>query len=92
MLASAALDLRVRPIAPSDVDAVASGWHQTNRDSYTYVALHQQHTLDDARDFFVNKVMRDCDVRVATARAADTETVCGVIALKADWIMQLAGG
>lgn len=88
--AEPSLEVEVRPIAPSDLDAVVVGWHQTNRDSYTYVALHQQHTLADARDFFVNKVMRGCDVRVAMARVNGAQTACGVIALKAGWIMQLA--
>jgi GNAT superfamily N-acetyltransferase len=88
--AESSLKVEVRPIAPSDLDAVVVGWHQTNRDSYTYVALHQQHTLADARDFFVNNVMRECDVRVAVARVNGAQTACGVIALKADWIMQLA--
>ena len=80
----------VRPIAQTDVDAAIAGWHATNRQTYTYVLAHQQHTLDDARRFFVDHVLTECEVWVVAAATAGAEALCGVIALQDGWIRQLA--
>jgi ribosomal protein S18 acetylase RimI-like enzyme len=76
----------IRDFVESDFDEVVAGWHLTNRVSYWYVREHQQHTLDDARRFFRDNVLRECRVWVA-------ERACqpiGLLALHDSWIRQLA--
>ena len=82
--------IALRPIAQADVDSVTASWHATNLSTYTYVAEHQKHTLDDAGRFFVDHVLAECEVWVAATRSSDSEVLCGVIAARSDWIMQFA--
>ena len=78
--------IAVRAFRPDDADEVVARWHETNVRTYTYVALHQRHTLDDARRFFADVVLPRCTVVVAERdgrRAA-------VLAQDGCWIRQLA--
>ncbi len=75
-----------RPYAAIDFDALVARWHETNRVSYRYVAEHQRHTLAEARDFFRDHVVDRCRVWVA----ARSGQLCGMLALEAPWIRQLA--
>ena len=77
---------RVRPYVDADFDEISARWHETNLASYPYVAEHQRHTLDGARRYFRDHVLADCRVLVA---ARDGKR-CGVLALEAPWIRQLA--
>ena len=76
----------IRRYKEGDFDELTAGWHVTNRLSYPYVAEHQRHTLDDAREFFRRKVLPCCAVWVAER----AETLLGLIAIEAPWIRQLA--
>ena len=76
----------IRHFVEPDFDEVVAGWHLTNRVSYWYVREHQQHTLDDARRFFRDNVLRECRVWVAE-RARQP---IGLLALHDSWIRQLA--
>jgi GNAT superfamily N-acetyltransferase len=78
--------IAVRAFRPEDADDVVARWHETNVRTYTYVAEHQRHTLDDARRFFTDVVLPTCAVLVAERdgrRAA-------VLAQEGCWIRQLA--
>ena len=78
--------IAVRAFRPEDADDVVARWHETNVRTYTYVAEHQRHTLDDARRFFAGVVLATCVVLVAERdgrRAA-------VLAQEGCWIRQLA--
>ena len=55
----------VREFRSDDADEVVARWHETNVRTYTYVAEHQRHTLDDARRFFASDVLPTCAVMVA---------------------------
>jgi ribosomal protein S18 acetylase RimI-like enzyme len=76
----------IRDFAGSDFDELVARWHETNRVSYPYVRVHQEHTLDDARRFFRDAVLRECRVWVAE-RAPQA---VGMLALHDSWIRQLA--
>ncbi|MFO1325533.1 MAG: GNAT family N-acetyltransferase [Burkholderiales bacterium] len=76
----------VRRYADRDFDDVVRRWHDTNLASYPYVALHQKHTLDDARRFFRDSLLPTCQVWVAE----DSRGLVGLLALEAPWIRQLA--
>jgi GNAT superfamily N-acetyltransferase len=79
-------DAEIRPYQDADFDVLVRAWHETNRESFPYVALQQQHTLDDARRFF-----RDHVAPVARIWVADAEgELQGLVALEAPWIRQLA--
>jgi GNAT superfamily N-acetyltransferase len=78
--------LHVRAYVDADFDEIVARWHETNRASYPYVAEHQRHTLDDARRFFREHVLPAC--RVLVAERAGRR--CGLLALEAPWIRQLA--
>ena len=76
----------VREFRPDDADELVARWHDTNVGTYTYVALHQRHTLDDARGFFDRSILPTCAVLVAERdgrRAA-------MLAQQGCWIRQLA--
>src|SRR6185503_8594992 len=75
-----------RLYAPIDFEALVARWHATNRVSYRYVAEHRRHTLAEARDFFRDHVVDRCRVWVAERSGQ----LCGVLALEAPWIRQLA--
>ena len=78
--------IAVRAFRPEDADDVVARWHETNVRTYTYVAEHQRHTLDDARRFFDDAIRPTCSVLVAERdgrRAA-------VLAQDGCWIRQLA--
>jgi ribosomal protein S18 acetylase RimI-like enzyme len=75
-----------RPYAATDFDELVARWHETNRVSYDYVAEHQRHTLADARAFFRDHVLDRCCVWVAQRSGH----LCGMLALEAPWIRQLA--
>src|SRR3954447_18359997 len=81
----------IRPIAAEirryserDFDALVCRWHETNVESYPYVAEHQRHTLDDARTFFREHVVRNCEIWVAH----EFDELLGLLALEAPWIRQ----
>jgi ribosomal protein S18 acetylase RimI-like enzyme len=76
----------LRPFAEADFFEVVRRWHETNLASYSYVAEHQRHTLDDARAFFRGHVLAECEVWVAERDAS----LAGVMAIEAPWIRQLA--
>ncbi len=76
----------IRDFAESDFEEVVARWHETNRVSYAYVREHQQHTLDDARRFFRDVVLRECRVWVAERARQPV----GMLALHDSWIRQLA--
>jgi GNAT superfamily N-acetyltransferase len=76
----------VRGFLDSDFDAIVPAWHETNLATYTYVRAHQEHSLDDARRFFRDVLLKECRVWVAqrASRAA------GVMATQGEWIRQFA--
>lgn len=79
-------DAEIRPYEDRDFDVLVRAWHETNQESFPYVALQQQHTPDDARRFF-----RDHVVPVARIWVADADgALQGLVALEAPWIRQLA--
>ena len=60
----------VREFRPDDADEVVARWHETNVRTYTYVAEHQRHTLDDARRFFAASSCRRASSWSPSATAA----------------------
>ena len=76
----------VRELRPDDVDEVVARWHDTNVRTYTYVAEHQRHTLDDARRFFDDAIRPTCVVLVAERHGRRA----AVLAQDGCWIRQLA--
>ena len=76
----------VRDFRPDDADEVVARWHETNVRAYTYVALHQRHTLDDARRFFADVVLPTCAVLVAEREGRRA----AMLAQDGCWIRQLA--
>src|SRR2546423_4966371 len=84
-----ALNLRslaVRPFCESDFAELTELWHRTNQAAYSYVSLHQQHTLSAAREFFRSAVLPQNQVWVAWL---DNKPV-GLLAFDGTRINQLA--
>jgi ribosomal protein S18 acetylase RimI-like enzyme len=77
----------IRPYSEADFDVLAARWHETNLASYWYVAEHQRHSLEQAREFFVTHVLRDCEVFVAERAGV---LLLGLIAVAPGWVRQLA--
>jgi putative acetyltransferase len=78
--------LAVRRYLDRDFDYVVRRWHETNLSSYRYVEEHQRHTLEDASEFFRNKLLPSCLVWVAERSG----TPLGILALESPWIRQFA--
>ncbi len=76
----------IRDFVDSDFDELVARWHQTNLLSYTYVRMHQEHTLEDARQFFRDSLLSECRVWVAER----VSQPMGLLALCDSWIRQLA--
>jgi putative acetyltransferase len=76
---------RIRGYDERDFEGLVRHWHETNVESYAYVAEHQRHTLDDARTFFREHVVARCEIWVAH----DADELLGLLALEAPWIRQL---
>lgn len=77
---------QIRPYSERDFDVLVGRWHETNVESYSYVAEHRRHTLDDARTFFREHVVPRCEIWVAH----DSGEPLGLLALEAPWIRQFA--
>jgi len=77
---------QIRRYSEHDFDALVGRWHETNVESYSYVAEHRRHTLDDARTFFREHVVAPCEIWVAH----DSDEPLGLLALEAPWIRQFA--
>ena len=77
---------QIRRYRERDFDGLVSRWHETNVESYPYVAEHQRHTLDDARAFFREHVVARCEIWVAH----DSDKLLGLLALEAPSIRQFA--
>jgi len=77
---------QIRRYRKRDFDALVGRWHETNVESYSYVAEHQRHTLGDAMAFFRAYVVARCEIWVAH----DSREPLGLIALEVPWIRQLA--
>ena len=76
----------IRDFLDSDFDEVVAQWHQTNLVSYPYVREHREHSLEDARQFFRNRLLSECRVWVAER----VSQPMGLLALCDCWIRQLA--
>jgi len=76
----------IRKYADTDFDELVRRWHETNLESYPYVAEQQRHTLADARAFFEARVVPECAIWVAE----DLLGLVGLIALETPWIRHLA--
>ena len=79
-------ELKIRDYVEDDFDDLVSRWHETNRVSYRYNAVQQEHTLADARRFFRDKLLPACKVWVA----AQSDQLLGVLCLEAPWIRHFA--
>jgi len=79
-------DLTIRAYAEDDFDDLVARWHETNRVSYRYNAVQQQHTLADARAFFRNTLLPACEIWVAER----TGELLGLLAFEAPWIRHFA--
>jgi putative acetyltransferase len=79
-------DVVVRDYVDADFDVLVARWHETNLVSYRYNVVQQSHTLDDARKFFLGKLLPVCRVLVAT-RAGQ---LLGLLVLQAPWIRAFA--
>ena len=76
----------IRDFLDSDFDEIVARWHQTNLASYTYVRVHQEHSLEDARQFFRDALLPECRVWVAER----LHQPAGLLAMCGSWIRQLA--
>lgn len=76
----------IRAYTDQDCDELVRRWHETNLVSYRYVALHQKHSLDDAKTYFRTRVVPACQIWVAER----AQTLVGLIALEAPWVRQFA--
>jgi putative acetyltransferase len=78
--------ISVRSYADRDFDYLVARWHETNLVSYHYVEEHRRHTLEDAREFFRNRLLSSCAVWVAE----QSGNLLGLIALEVPWIRHFA--
>ncbi len=78
--------LTVRDFFEADFDELVALWHETNRASYPYVQLQQEHTLVDARRYFRDNILADCRVWIAESSG---HQYLGLLALDSSWIRQL---
>jgi putative acetyltransferase len=76
----------IRAYLDTDFATLVPRWHESNRTSFHHVALHQRHTLDDAKNFFQHGLLPTCQVWVAERSG----TLLGMLASDGDWVKALA--
>lgn len=75
----------IRPLADADVEDVVRIWNVTKRDTYDFIPLERDRSLDDDRGFFVAKILPDCAIWVAV----DGRRIVGFLALRASYVDRL---
>lgn len=76
----------LRKFEEADFEVLTALWHRTNVAAYPYVAAHQAHTLQQARNFFRAQVLPQHEVWVVAVDGAPA----GLIAVNATHITQFA--
>jgi ribosomal protein S18 acetylase RimI-like enzyme len=79
-------ELVIRPFDDPDFEELTEVWFNVNRAAYPYVAVQQQHTLEEARAFFRSSILPRNQVWVAWLG----RSIVGFMAFDATHINQLA--
>lgn len=75
---SAAHALHVRAMRPDELPAVIALWHETCRDTYDFIPIERDRTLQDRRGFFEANVAPACALHVAV----EDDALLGFLALR----------
>lgn len=75
----------IRLMEPSEIEATARMWQDSQRAAYTWFRDDQRHPFDAALEFFRNSICTRCEVWVAAQR----NRVVGLLALEGDCIDHL---
>lgn len=79
------MSLHLREYQDSDLEMVVRMWHDSKRAAYKYVPVQQAYTLDDDRSFFLDVIIRKCDVWLAE----QASQIDGMLAINGDLVDQL---
>ena len=75
----------VRPMLAHELETVVRLWHETCRDTYTFIALERDRPLSDRLRFFTHTIVPQCSLWVAV----EEEAINGYMALRDSYIDRL---
>jgi len=75
----------IRLMEPSEIEATARMWQDSQRAAYTWFREDQRHPFGAALEFFRDSICKRCEVWVAT----EPNRVVGMLALEGDYIDHL---
>jgi putative acetyltransferase len=75
----------VRPLEDPDVEGVVRVWNETKRDTYDFIPVERNRTVDEDRGFFLEHVLPVCRIWVA----AEDAQIVGFVALRQSYVDRL---
>jgi ribosomal protein S18 acetylase RimI-like enzyme len=75
----------VRALEPDDVDRVVRIWNETKRDTYDFIPIERDRSVDDDRGFFLAHILPQCAIWVAR----DEGAIVGFVALRGSYVDRL---
>ena len=77
--------MEIRAITPHDVDAVVRLWQASKRETYDFLPVERDRTLDDLDTFFRERILPRCAIWIAV----DDGRVLGFFALTRSYLDRL---
>jgi ribosomal protein S18 acetylase RimI-like enzyme len=75
----------IRPLEPSEVEAVVRVWNETKRDTYDFIPIERNRTFEEDLGFFRASVLPECRIWVA----AEGARIVGFLALRGSYVDRL---
>lgn len=77
--------IEVRALEPDDIDRVVEVWNETKRDTYDFIPIERDRSVDEDRGFFLERILPHCAIWVARNDGA----IVGFVALRASYVDRL---
>jgi putative acetyltransferase len=77
--------LEIRLVETSELEAVVRVWNETKRDTYDFIPIERNRTVDEDRGFFLERVVPVCRIWVA----AEGARIVGFVALRDSYVDRL---
>jgi len=77
--------LEIRTPRESEIEAVVRLWNETKRDTYDFIPMERDRTLDEDRAFFLSSIVPRCALWVAV----DRDRILGYLGLRESYVDRL---
>jgi len=75
----------VRPLAENELEAVVRVWNETKRDTYDFIPIERDRSIEEDRGFFLERIAQSCSIWVAV----DGVRIAGFMALRESYVDRL---